>query len=199
MNTQNPHEEIAYIKNIINDSKRIIKDDGKGFIIWGILVTIGMLLTYFLTYFNEHTYDWLIWPVVIGIGWIYTLITEIKRVKRSKVTTFAGKILGALWFSSGIAMTVIGFLGGYTGAYSGVYITPLISNVLGISYLVSGVLYGKKWISLLSVGWWLGASVMFIWPGLYTLLLFSGMMIFFQTIPGIILYRQSKKEISVSF
>lgn len=193
MSTTNPQEEIAYIKNIINDSRRIIKDDGKGFIIWGILVVIGMLLTYFSIYFNEHTYGWLVWPVVIGIGWIYTLVTEIKRGKRSKVSTFAGKILGALWFSCGITMTVIWFIGSYTDAYSGAYITPLISNVLGIAYLVSGVLYGKKWISFLSIGWWGGAVIMFILPGLYTFLLFSGMLIFLQTLPGFILYKQSKR------
>jgi len=34
---------------------------------------------------------------------------------------------------------------------------------------------------------------MFIYPYLYTLLLMSSMMIVFQIIPGIIIYRESKK------
>ena len=194
-----PQEDLAYIKNIINDSKRIIVDDGKGFIVWGLLIIVGMLTTFFMYRLDEYTFVWLVWPVIIGSGWIYTLITEWRQGKRRRARTFAGKILGALWISSGISMTIIGFLGTSAGAYSGVYVSPLIANVLGIAYFVSGVLYGKRWLSWLAAGWWLGGAVMFFMPNIYSLLLFAGMMLFLQTLPGYILYRQSKQEVAAHY
>lgn len=198
MDQHTPQEDIAYIKNIIRDSKRIIFHDGKSFIVWGLLVVFGMLGMFFMHQFEEFTFAWLVWPVLIGIGWVYTLITEWFRGKRAKAWTFAGKILGALWFSSGVTMTLIGFLGTYAGAYSGEYVSPLIATVLGIAYLVSGVLYGKPWVSWLAVGWWGGGAVLFFITNVYSFLVFAGMMLFFQTIPGYVLYRQSKQEVSIS-
>ena len=88
-------------------------------------------------------------------------------------------------------------MGNRGDAYSSVFINPIIAVVLGIGYLVSGVLQGKTWVSLLSIGWWAGAILMFYLHNLETLLIMVGMMILLQTIPGIVIYRESKKELSV--
>ena len=172
---------------------RILIDDGKGFIFWGILVTVGLLLTY-SAIAGEWTISlaWL-WPGLIGFGWIYTLVTEIRSERKRKTKTFAGKIMGGLWLSIGISATILGFVGTLSGAYHGVYISPLISIVLGIgSY--AGLLYGKSWLSLLSIGWWAGAIIMFFMHNLETLLIMIGMMFFLQIIPGIILFKRFKNE-----
>jgi hypothetical protein len=51
------------------------------------------------------------------------------------------------------------------------------------------VVYDVKWIRNLAFGWWGGAIIMFIFPGLYHLLLMAWMMIAFQTIPGYIIHK----------
>jgi hypothetical protein len=101
--------------------------------------------------------------------------------------------MGAVWISAGISMTILGFVGPFSAAYHGVYVSPILSAILGIAFFISGFLYDKKWVTYLSAGWWTGAIIMFIYPYLYTLLLMSCMMIAFQIIPGIIMYRDSKK------
>ena len=195
MNQINPQEEIAYIKNIINDSKRIIIDDGKGFVLWGILVIIGLLLTFFAIYFQYFDYLWLVWPFLMAFGWLYSLVIQFKKEKKRKVSTFAGKILGAVWLSSGISISMIALVGIYTDAFDSSYISPITSTILGVSYFVSGALYGKKWISMLSFGWWAAALFTFLFVSVYNLLIFAGVMLFLQTIPGIILYQNSKKSL----
>jgi len=193
----NAQQELAFIKKVMADSRQIIIDDGRGFVFWGLLVSFGLLVTYFSIAGRwEASLSWF-WPVLIGIGWIYTISTEIRREKKRRVRTFAGKIMGGLWFSVGISATIFGFIGSLAGAYHGVYISPTISVVLGIGYLLSGLLYGKTWISLLSIGWWTGAIVMFFMQNLETILIMVGMMIFLQIIPGIILFKESKKELAV--
>ena len=194
MTELNAQQELAFIKKVMEDSRRIICDDGKSFIFWGILIAFGMLITYL-----KIAGDWGVnlgwfWPALIALGWIVTIIVEIRGEKKRSSKTFAAKILGSVWISCGIAMTILGFVGSITNAYDGVFISPIISVILGIGYLISGVINGKKWVSLLAIGWWSGALLMFYLQNLETLLIMTGMMIFLQTIPGIILYKESKKE-----
>jgi hypothetical protein len=191
-------QELAFIKKVMNDSRKILIDDGKGFIFWGILVTIGLLLTYLAIAGKwAASMGWL-WPGLIAFGWIYTIVTNIRHERKRRSKTFAGKIMGGLWFSVGVSATILGFVGTYTGAYHGVHISPLISVVLGIGYLLSGLLYGKAWLSLLSIGWWAGAVVMLFMQNLETILIMICMMFFFQIVPGLILYREFKNDTGIT-
>lgn len=194
MEKQQAELEINMIKKIMEDSRKIVVNDGLGFIIWGVLVLIGLLSTYYIILSKQYAYSLWVWVVLIGGGWAYTFIYYWKKERKQKVKTLAGKILGGLWISAGVAMSLIGFAGSLTGFIGGYQISPLLSVILGIAYFVSGIVYGQLWIRNLSIGWWAGAVVMFIWPGLHTLLIFAGMMAFLQIIPGIVLYSKFKKE-----
>lgn len=187
-------EELKFIKKVIDESKRTIIDNGMGYIVWGILIVIGLLSTY-LSIVNKsyfaYGYNWFI---VIGIGWLYSFF-EVRREKKVlPVVTFSARIVGAVWFATGIVMTILGFVPTLTGAIHGVYVSPLMAVILGIPFYLTGVLYGIRFIKYLSIGWWAGGIVMFIYPGMYSLVLMAGMIIFFQVFPGIFLYRKFKNE-----
>lgn len=195
MNEQQALEEISYIKNIIDDSRKTVVENGIGYIVWGILVILGLLSTYYFINSKMYSYIPWNWVVFMGIGWIFTIIKVRKKIKEKKSRTFIGKIESALWFSSGIAMTILGFVATSSGAISGMFVSALISVVLGITYFVSGFLYNYKWISLLAIGWWIGAIIMFYFPGMHVFLIMSLMIILLQIIPGIIFYVRSKREL----
>jgi hypothetical protein len=191
-------QELAFIKKVMTDSRKILIDDGKGTIFWGLLISFGLLITYLSVVQNWEVFLSWFWPVLITFGWIYTIVTEIRSEKKRRVKTFAGKIIGAVWISFGISATILGFVGTVSGAYHSVIISPLIAVLLGTGYLVSGLLYGKSWVSYLSIAWWGGAIVMFFMQNLESLLVMISMMILFQVIPGIILYKEFKKERAVT-
>ncbi len=191
-------QELAFIKKVMTDCRKILIDDGKGTIFWGLLISFGLLITYLSVVQGwEKSLSWF-WPALIGFGWIYTIFTEITRERKRGVKTFAGKIVGAVWISFGISATILGFAGTVSGAYHGVIISPLIAVLLGNAFLVSGLLYGKSWVSYLAIGWWSGATVMFFMQNLETLLIMIAMLILFQVIPGIILYKEFNKERTVT-
>lgn len=191
-------QELAFIKKVMTDSRKILIDDGKATIFWGLLISFGLLITYFSVAQGwETSLSWF-WPALIGFGLIYTIVTEIRHERKRRVITFAGKIVGAVWIAFGISATIIGFVGTVSGAYHSVIISPLIAVLLGTGYLVSGLLYGKSWVSYLSIAWWGGAIIMFLMQNLETLLIMISMMILFQVIPGIILYREFKREKTVT-
>lgn len=199
MNSSQAELELSEIKKIMEESRRIMVDDGLGFIIWGSLVAAGLISSYLsvLGYlaWNITSYAWI---ALIGSGWIITIIQVRKEKKERRAITFAGKVAGAIWGSAGVTMTIIGFVGSYTGLVKGMGISPLMACVLAAAFFVSGVIYNDKTFRYLSIGWWAGALVMFFWHSPHTLLLFALMIIFMQVLPGFIMYKKWKKEIKAA-
>jgi hypothetical protein len=199
MEKQQAELEINMIKKIMEDSRKIVVEDGIGYIVWGVLVLAGMICSYFAVLTKQYNYTIWIWVILISGGWAYTLITHFYKDTKKKASTFAGKILGGLWLSTGISMTLIGFAGPWSHSIGGYTVFPLMSIILGIAFFVSGIVYGQGWIRNLAAGWWAGAVVMFFWPGMHLFLIFAAMMTIFQVTPGIILYLKFKKEYQPEF
>ena len=195
MDEQKALEELSYIKQIMQDSRKTVVDNGIGYITWGIIIVMGLMSSYFMIVNKiKNNYE-LNWIILIGIGWIFSFVSA-RKDRKYKSTTMAGKILAGIWFSSGIAMTIVGFIGPVSGGIKGVFVSAVISIILGVAYFVSGIVYGSRWITLLSIGWWAGAILMLFWPGMQVFWIMSLMMIFFQIIPGLFLYQQAKKELA---
>lgn len=197
METTQAQLELSVIKKIMADSRNVVINNGWHYIYWGVLVACALIANYVMALMNAAgQYQGIMWLVLMVGGAITEALIERRVEKKRRVKTFAGQLLGSLWMASGISMFMFGFIGTMTHAYNPVYICPIISTLLGVSYFTSGAIQQIKWLQLLSIGWWAGAIVLFILPSVHTLIIFAVMMICFQTIPGIILYRKSKSESS---
>jgi hypothetical protein len=192
---KNALDELLFIKKVIQDSRRIMLDNGLGFIVWGILITTGMLFGYikFLLALN-FDYIWA-WVVIITCGWVFSYFNYYKK-KPGRIETFAGKIIGNLWFSIGITISILGFGGYFSGAINGQHISGVIAVVLGAAYYISSVLYEWKWFKLVALLWWVGGFVMFYVYDATQFLLMAGLMIFGQIVPGIVCYRKYKAQVN---
>ena len=199
MDTKQAEFELSEIKRIMEDSRRIMVDDGTGFILWGSLVAMGLISSYLSVLgYLEWKVTSIAWFALIGLGWLITIFQLRREKKERKAVSFAGKVAGAIWGSAGITMTIIGFVGSYTGLVKGMGISPLMACVLAAAFFVSGVIYNDKTFRYLSFGWWAGALVMFFWYSPHTLLLFALMILFMQVLPGFIMYKKWKKEIKAA-
>ena len=196
METKNAELELSLIKKMMEDSRRLNIDNGIHYIFWGILVTIALLINYAMVLLKvPGNYIGLAWFILMLSGALIDGIIGRRQSKSSKVTTFTSRIMGSLWFASGIAMFMYGFLGVISKAYNPLFICPIISTSLGISYFTSGAIQQIKWLQNISFGWWAGAAFMFIFPSVHTLLIFAVMMICLQVIPGLILNKKSKQDL----
>ncbi len=196
METKNAELELSLIKKMMEDSRRLNIDNGIHYIFWGILVTVALLINYSMLLLKvSGNYIGLVWFILMITGAFIDGIIGRRQSKSSKVTTFTSRIMGSLWFASGIAMFMFGFLGTISKAYNPVFICPIISTSLGISYFTSGAIQQIKWLQNISFGWWVGSAIMFIFPSVHTLLIFAIMMISFQVIPGLILNKKSKQDL----
>ena len=196
METKNAELELSLIKKMMEDSRRLNIDNGIHYIFWGILVTIALLINYTMLLLKvPGNYIGLAWFILMLSGALIDGIIGRRQSKSSNVTTFTSRIMGSLWFASGIAMFMYGFLGVISKAYNPLFICPIISTSLGISYFTSGAIQQIKWLQNISFGWWAGAAFMFIFPSVHTLLIFAVMMICLQVIPGLILNKKSKQDL----
>ncbi len=194
--TTKAEEEISVIKTIMEDSRKAVVENGWHYIYWGSIVTTAIIVNYLMVLYDISKFaQGILWFFSMPAAAIVEGIIERKKEKHTKVKTFAGRLINSLWTGAGVCMFILGFAGSLSGAYNAIMIFPLISIVLGSAYLVSGVIQQVKWLSVISVFWWLGAVILLLLPGMHSMLIFAGMLVFFQIVPGVLLYVKSKREL----
>lgn len=193
MDQQKALDDLTFIRQMMADSQTIIRERTLDFMVWGILITIGLLGTYFgiLFKFYREIGMWM-WISIVAIGWIFAF-TRGSFKKGHAAPTLAGKMMKGTWLAVGIAVTIFGFIAPWAGAIEGPFISPVIATTIAIAYYLSGILYQKKWVTYLAFYWWAGAIGMFFFPRLEVLLFMAFLLITGQIIPGIILYREALK------
>lgn len=196
MEIKDVQSELAVIKQIMEDTRKINVNNGIHYIFWGILVAVCLIANYVLVLNGiSMNYVGYLWLIAMTAGAVIDGFIGKYQTKINSVNTFAGKLLSSVWFASGISMFIFGFVGVFAKAYNPIYICPIISTSLGISYFVSGAIQQIKWFKYISLGWWLGSILLFVFPSIHTLLIFAFMLIVFQVIPGIIIRNKSKSEL----
>lgn len=197
MKTYEAKSQLSIIKKMMEDSRQVNINNGFSFIFWGILVSTALIINYILIK-NRYSGEYIgfTWLILMGAGAIIGGIVEARLIKRVKVKTFAGDILGSLWMSIGFVIFLFVFMGLFTKAYNGAYISPLVSGLLAIGYFTSGVISRVDWLKYLSIAWYLGSWALFMNISNESMLYFAFMLIFFQAIPGIILYKKYKKDLN---
>lgn len=70
----------------MEDSRKIIACDGKDYIVWGILVLIGLIGTYVSEMMKVYKYIAWLWIIVICIGWIYSLMVHWRGSEKHELT-----------------------------------------------------------------------------------------------------------------
>jgi len=195
MEKENAFDSLNYIKQIIEDTKKTTVDNGKGFIIWGILISLGLILTYVSIKINLYSYNLYIWIVLIGFGWAYTIFDNLTNKKKKSVRTYTDKVVCSVWTSLGIVMTIMGFIATSVGAIQGVFLTAFMSLQVGTGFFITATIFKQFYMYVIAIIWWIGAIIMMIFPGLYVLPLMGSMMFFFQVVPGIYIYRKYKSQL----
>lgn len=197
MKQQEAIEELAFIRQVIEDSRGVVVYDGRPFIIWGILVAAGLTASHIMADQNtaDITHVW-IWLSIALCGWLWSWFDRRRTQSLSRAKTFAGRTLGAIWFASGIAITLVGVMA-FLGAGISLYALPsLTAFILGIAYFTTGRLMRTTWVIALAGCWWTGGALLLFLPNRTLLLLYASMMLVFQVAPGVYLQRISRRKLT---
>ncbi len=195
-----PEDELLYIRKIIDDSRAAFVEDGKPYIMWGLIVAIGMGFTYYSALTQKDIGVGWAWLVLVLIGWanvIYSVIKKKRQAERAR--SFVDRIQGAIWGACGSTLGLAVLLmvcfqhSGNAPQIDSMYAFFVSSLILGIAYFLSGIANDLNWLRNVGFAWWAGAIVMFFWPSIHVIALYAGMLIVFQVVPGMILQRRYKK------
>ena len=201
METNNAQEELAFIRKVMEDSRTSFADNGKPKLVWGAIVALGMLYTYAQALAQSDLYVGWMWLAISAFGWGYIFWEDKQRDKTTRVRTQTGKIIGAIWGSCGFSIGLVIALAFGTRYFDidmimhPLALCPLTAIIVGIAYYLDGTIRVVPWVRNISYAWWASAVLMFFWPTVHVLLIYSIMIIAFQVIPGIVLYRRSLKAV----
>ena len=198
MQEQTARDELAMIRSLMQDSQRIVHENGAHYLGWGVLSAAALLLTYAAAASRLDSIIPWIWVVAIGAGWVFSLWIARRSRRTARVRTLAGRLLGAIWMGCGITLTLFGFIGGATGAIPWGSLQGVLAGILGIGYFASSFVYDSAAWRYLAAGWWAGAALMLLWPGPHTLLLLAALVVALEIVPGALLYARSRRETALA-
>ena len=187
-------EDLAIIKQIMQESRQRVINIGINLVVWGGIVIICLLFTYYSKSHESIISEALIWGIGISLGWAFELRLYIKSKKKNHDSTFSGNILSRLWLTILISMMIMGVFGEISGAVSRGAGSGVIAVLLAIGYIVTGTIMNSGWVKLLGIGWWIGTILIFYSSVIQSVLIWVVLMIALQFIPGIVLLVQEKKK-----
>src|SRR6266545_6906548 len=105
----NPDQELQYIRGIIAESRKALAEDGKPYIVWGLIVALGMIVSYISALLNKDLYTGYVWIGLVLIGYAYIFYyVRMKKRRELRVKSFIDRLQGGIWAACGsvIGMSV---------------------------------------------------------------------------------------------
>lgn len=181
-------EDLAYIRRIMEETRRAVAQRGDGFIIWGAVVLLGLLGNYVFSRIAPPGWAWAaLWGVLTVAGWAITGWRIRRCTHAERASTPGGRLLGAVWIACTIAIVVICFAGIPLGVILPAATGGTTMAVAGVGVFLTGILMGTRWVRNLAFGWWVGAVAAFIWHGEVQLLIVAIAIVLFYIVPGFVL------------
>ncbi|MGB2021963.1 MAG: hypothetical protein ACPHVC_01435 [Flavobacteriaceae bacterium] len=190
-NTQLSSEEsLALIAKSIQQTKTNLNGQRFYYLFWGWAVLITSFMHYLLAINKTVEAPYLVWPVMGVVGFLSTLFYGYKYGKKTGyVETHLDRTLKHLWIVIGISLFAVLWI--FIHAYQS---NPMaiISVLIGVGTLVSGLHMRFKPLVIGGVGFFVGAIALVYVSPLKGLLIYDVCIIIGYLIPGYML----KKELS---
>jgi len=197
MNEENfdPKQSLLLIESMINRAKDKFAEDGSMYLLWGWVVFVCSLTQFVLMHFFKYPYHYIVW-FASWIIVIYQLVYIRKKIKRRRVRTYTGYILGYVWLTFVIVIFLLAFLiGRLTEGDYYIHISPILLTIYGIPIFLSGIILRFKPLVVGGIGCWiLSVAAMLIDNYDYQFLLIPLAMIIAWIIPGYLLRAKYKLQ-----
>ena len=197
MNEENfdPKQSLLLIESMINRAKDKFAEDGSMYLLWGWVVFVCSLTQFVLMHFFKYPYHYIVW-FASWIIVIYQLVYIRKKIKRRRVRTYTGYILGYVWLTFVIVIFLLAFLiGRLTEGDYYIHISPILLTIYGIPIFLSGIILRFRPLVIGGIGCWvLSIAAMLIDNYDYQFLLIPLAMIIAWIIPGYLLRAKYKLQ-----
>ena len=110
MNELQAKDEIQFIQEMIERTRKITAGSWMFFLVWGIVAILGIAGMYALVFVEKYSWIWLNWVVFMSFGVIFSIVYGKKMERVEGARTYAYITTGNLCFACGIAFGLVGFI-----------------------------------------------------------------------------------------
>ncbi|MDD8026362.1 MAG: hypothetical protein PHI34_07600 [Acidobacteriota bacterium] len=195
MDEQQARDDIKYIREMLDRTRRSTADSGTLFIFWGFWIILALIGNYALVYTHLFRWIWVDWTFFSFSGWVVTIWHSVRRGRKERIMTFAQEAAAYISFACGIAFALAAFALPLLGAYGYDVISIVIALVSGVLLFGLGGLFKAKFMLAAGLAWWLGAVGLVLIPGDWRGLGIVPLIIIGYLVPGFIFrakYRNGK-------
>ncbi len=189
---QDVQSDLAYIRQMMEQTRRYTAMRGNFLIAWGALLTIGFVATILVVSQQVRLPINTIWIVLVAVGWVYCVWYGRWTGRLEPTRSYTTRLTTSLWIACGAAMTTAFFVGPWSAAFRYTAVGGLMALFLGIAVFMTGMLGAMNWFRNLAFAWWLGAIAMFIWHGQASLWISAGLSLALLLVPGVVLNLQAR-------
>ena len=192
-------ESLALINEMISKAKHEIKDDGKGWLIWGGMILFASLSTFFIIQFNLNVSLWMGWNAFGILAILLLLYSILKPKKVKKAKTYVDELLRLfdIGFTICIFVIIISMnIAGLKGLHNVGFGYFLM--VYAFLMLIEGGALRFKPLLIGAVVNWLGAIAIFVVDEFKYDMLITAVAVFIgYIIPGLMLRSQHRKRLKL--
>jgi hypothetical protein len=185
------HKSLEIIQQMINQAKTNISDNGIGWLLWGTMIFLASLSTYFFIYTNTENIYWG-WNI-FGLFTIVALGYDIFKPQQKKVRTYVDDLLRLVDIGFTISLfTVIFAINVAVSANSGF---GFFLMIFAFMMLIKGGAVQSKPLIIGAAVNWAGAIAMFLNKDFkYDMLIMAGAVLIGYIIPGLLLWMKYRKS-----
>jgi len=194
MNDLQAKDEIQFIQEMIERTRKITAGSWMFFLVWGIVAILGIAGMYALVFVEKYSWIWLNWVVFMSFGVVFSIVYGKKLERMEGARTYAYITTGHLCIACGIAFGLVGFIFPLLKLYSWELIPIFISLVAGILVFTMGGIYEWNLLKWCGVIWWLGALGMVFIHENYRGLLVAPLLLIGYIMPALVLRSRYQKQ-----
>ncbi len=194
MTEEQAREDIKIIKSMLEKTKKATGEAVGIFIVWGILITAAMVVSYILSVARLYDAQWIIWAAAGGVGWIASFIFGFRYARCAHVTSYVQTAFRHLSIACGVGFALVCFAFPMLKIYGYENIPMLFSVVAGILFFTMGGIYESPAMVWLGLLWWVGGTGMTFIKGDPRELAFAVLFLVGYDIPAIALWLKNRRE-----
>lgn len=194
MNETQVREEIRFIQDMIEQSRKITAGSWMFFLVWGFAAILGIAGMYVLVSLEMYSLIWLNWVGFMSIGLVFTMVYGRKHQRLQGARTYPQVATAHIGFACGMGFALVGFVFPMLKLYPWDVIPVLVALVAGIFVFSLGGVYEWSLLRWCGAIWWLGALVMAFIHAHYRSLLFLPLILIGYIMPALVLRSMYRKQ-----
>jgi hypothetical protein len=194
MNETQVREEIRFIQDMVEQTRKIMAGSWMYFLIWGFVAILGIAGQYVLVSLEMYSLIWLNWVGFMSIGVVFTMVYGRKQQKACGARTYSQVATAHIGFACGIGFALAGFVLPMLKLYTWDVIPVIISLIAGIFVFSLGGVYDWGLLRWCGAIWWLGAVGMAFIHANYRSLMFVPLILIGYIMPALVLRSMYRKQ-----